>query len=190
MPDKTISRRFRALALLGVLSLAVLAAGCGDSGNDYTSPLAGLRPAARPPILVDIAGDPIAGPPPVKTHFDSHASGADGPFLFHWTFDDGTTSTEQNPVHTFSKPGVYDVVLDVRNLQGKTARRGALVGVWPQAEWASGNNKNAPLIGTKAIKDRQVRQVARSKERRAVIAAKLRAELRAEARAQKPTGPS
>jgi len=190
MRDRTILRRFRVIALLSVLAIPVLASGCGDNGDTYTSPLAGLRPDARPPILVDIGGEPIAGPPPVKTHFDSHASGANGPFLFHWTFDDGTTSTEQNPVHTFSKPGVYDVVLDVRNLEGKTARRGALVGVWPQAEWAAGNDKNAPLIGTKAVKDRQVRQVARSKKRRAEIAAKLRAELRAEARAQKPTGPS
>jgi len=124
----------------------------------------------------------------VKTHFDSHASGADGPFLFHWTFDDGTTSTEQNPVHEFPKPGVYDVVLDVRNLQGKTSRRGALVGVWPQAEWASGTDKNAPLIGTKAVKERQLRQVARSKKRRAALAAKLRTKLRTEA--QKNQGPS
>jgi hypothetical protein len=184
MADKTIFRRLRAAAVLGALAIPVLAAGCGDSGNDYTSPLAGLRPDARPPILVDIGGDPIAGPTPVTTHFTSHASGADGPFLFHWTFDDGTSSTAQNPVHTFPKAGVYDVLLDVRNLQGKTSRRGALVGVWPRSEWASGTNPKAPLIGTHAIRDRQKRQAARSQKRRAAIAAQQRAQLRAEAQKQ------
>jgi hypothetical protein len=188
--NTTFFRRLRVLALLGVFAISILAAGCGDDdGDDYTSPLAGLSANARPDILVDIGGEPIAGPPPVKTRFTSHASGADGPFLFHWSFDDGTTSTEQNPVHTFDKSGVYDVVLVVRNLEGKSSQRGALVGVWPQAEWASGTGKNVPLIGTKAVKERQVRQVARSKKRRAELAARLRAELRAEARAQ-GSGPS
>jgi hypothetical protein len=189
MPDNTNMRRLKALALPAVLAASILLGGCGsDDSNDYTSPLAGLDPKARPEILVDIGGEPIAGPPTVKTHFTSHASGAEGPFLFHWTFDDGTTSTEQNPVHAFSKPGVYDVVLDVRNLEGKTSQRGALVGVWPKDEWESGTDKNAPLIGTAAIKERQLREVARSKKRRADLAAKLRAELRSEA--QKSQGPS
>jgi len=32
-----------------------------------------------------------------------------------WYFGDGTFSTEQNPVHEFEKPGVYDVSLKVTN---------------------------------------------------------------------------
>jgi hypothetical protein len=180
MHDRTTRRRLRALALLGVLALALVAAGCGDDDDDYTSPLAGLRPDARPEILVDIGGEPIAGPTPLKTKFTSHASGADGPFLFHWTFDDGTTSTEQNPVHAFNKAGAYNVVLNVWNAEGKHSRRGALVGVWPPSEWASGTSKDAPLIGTQAIKERQRRQQDRSVARRARLAAQLRAQLQAE----------
>lgn len=30
-----------------------------------------------------------------------------------WGFDDGTTSTEANPVHTYSEPGVYTVLLNI-----------------------------------------------------------------------------
>ena len=32
---------------------------------------------------------------------------------YFWVFDDGTTSTEANPVHTYSDPGIYDVTLTI-----------------------------------------------------------------------------
>lgn len=32
-----------------------------------------------------------------------------------WTFGDGNTSTDQNPIHTYTETGVYDVTLVVRN---------------------------------------------------------------------------
>jgi PKD repeat protein len=32
--------------------------------------------------------------------------------LVEWTFDDRTISDEQNPVHTFRRPGWYAVTLD------------------------------------------------------------------------------
>lgn len=38
-----------------------------------------------------------------------------------WTFGDGTTSTEQNPIHRFNKTGLYNVTLRVRNATGSTA---------------------------------------------------------------------
>jgi len=38
-----------------------------------------------------------------------------------WTFGDGTTSTERNPIHEFTKPGIYYVVyLDVEGPAGKS----------------------------------------------------------------------
>lgn len=39
-----------------------------------------------------------------------------------WNFDDGTTSTEQNPIHMYGKYGVYTVILTVSSPDG-TARR-------------------------------------------------------------------
>jgi len=38
---------------------------------------------------------------------------------WHWDFDDNTTSTEENPTHTFSKPGEYEVRLTAGNPAGK-----------------------------------------------------------------------
>lgn len=34
---------------------------------------------------------------------------------YNWYFDDGITSTEANPVHTFNHPGVYNVILFVES---------------------------------------------------------------------------
>ena len=40
---------------------------------------------------------------------------------FTWNFGDGTTSNEENPVHTFPAPGNYDVTLNASN-QGECTR--------------------------------------------------------------------
>jgi PKD repeat protein len=39
---------------------------------------------------------------------------------WHWDFGDGTTSTEQNPVHQYTKAGKYIVVLDIEGPEGKS----------------------------------------------------------------------
>jgi hypothetical protein len=39
-----------------------------------------------------------------------------------WDFGDGASSTEQNPVHVYAKPGNYVVVLDVEGPEGKARR--------------------------------------------------------------------
>jgi PKD repeat protein len=41
---------------------------------------------------------------------------------WHWDFGDGETSSEQNPVHAYQKPGNYVVVLDVAGPAGKARR--------------------------------------------------------------------
>jgi len=43
-----------------------------------------------------------------------------------WDFDDGTTSTDQNPIHTYAKGGNYIVTLSVEGPKGKAKR----VKVW------------------------------------------------------------
>lgn len=41
------------------------------------------------------------------------------PQLWHWDFGDGTTSTDQNPMHTYLEEGVYTVSLQVTNELGE-----------------------------------------------------------------------
>ena len=39
---------------------------------------------------------------------------------WHWDFDDGSTSDEQNPMHTFDTAGTYEVMLDVLDSDGNS----------------------------------------------------------------------
>lgn len=39
-----------------------------------------------------------------------------------WDFGDDTTSTEQNPIHTYKNPGNFDVVLNIEGPEGKSRR--------------------------------------------------------------------
>lgn len=41
-----------------------------------------------------------------------------GPFRYLWTFGDGTTSTQQNPIHAYASANVYTVTLAVQNSAG------------------------------------------------------------------------
>jgi len=45
--------------------------------------------------------------------FTGSAEGGTSPYTFHWTFGDGTSSDEQNPVHTYTTAGNYTVKLTV-----------------------------------------------------------------------------
>jgi PKD repeat protein len=52
------------------------------------------------------------------------------PFAWSWDFGDGTTSTEQNPTHTYGPYGIYDVTLTVTGTAGsRSVTRRAYVGV-------------------------------------------------------------
>ncbi len=44
------------------------------------------------------------------------------PTIWHWDFGDNTSSTEQNPIHTYKDPGAYIVVLDIEGPAGKSRR--------------------------------------------------------------------
>lgn len=54
-----------------------------------------------------------SGIAPLNTHFTDTSDASPRKWL--WDFGDGTNSTEQNPVHTYKKPGTYTVNLTVVN---------------------------------------------------------------------------
>jgi PKD repeat protein len=54
-----------------------------------------------------IVGEPV--------QFTSTATDA---YYYHWKFGDGSDSREPNPVHSFDKAGIYDVILHVSNKGG------------------------------------------------------------------------
>ncbi|MBV8518842.1 MAG: PKD domain-containing protein [Acidobacteria bacterium] len=89
-----------------------------DAGSDHASD------------VVTVAG----GTPPVAK-FNSQVSGKQVNFIdqstgtptaWHWDFGDNTTSTEENPVHTYASAGNYTVVLTVSNDAGSDHANGVV----------------------------------------------------------------
>jgi PKD repeat protein len=69
----------------------------------------------RPPVAN--AGGPYSGTAGVPLELDGSASAdPDGePLTFSWELGDGASGSGSNLVHTYSNPGLYDVVLSVRD---------------------------------------------------------------------------
>jgi PKD repeat protein len=61
----------------------------------------------------DFDGDELYGCVPHTVHFTDYTIGE--PTSWNWSFGDGSTSTDQNPIHKYTKIGVYTVTLKVKN---------------------------------------------------------------------------
>jgi len=65
-------------------------------------------------LVADFISDaPEAASAPLSVQFTNASAGGFTPLLFEWDFGDGNSSDEENPLHTYENPGVYDVSLAV-----------------------------------------------------------------------------
>jgi PKD repeat protein len=62
-------------------------------------------------LKANFAADPASGKAPLAVRFEDRSVG--GPTAWAWDFGDGTTADVQNPTHTFTTAGSYDVKLTV-----------------------------------------------------------------------------
>jgi PKD repeat protein len=98
------------------------------ASNDATSrywhadvPLAGVSPTVR------FTATPSSGTAPLEVQFTDSSTGS--PTSFAWDFGDGSTSTVQNPSHTYQEPGEYTVTLTVTTANGQSASGNSTVTV-------------------------------------------------------------
>jgi PKD repeat protein len=78
-------------------------------------------PSATPNIARPIAAftvDKNQGQAPLNVRFTNQSNGSIN--SYQWNFGDGSTSTEQNPSHGFSTPGLYNVTLTVSGPGGSS----------------------------------------------------------------------
>ncbi|MBV8545205.1 MAG: PKD domain-containing protein [Acidobacteria bacterium] len=69
-----------------------------------------------------------------KVNFVDKSAG--NPTSWSWTFGDGGTSTEQNPIHTYAEAGPYTVSLTAKNGAGEnTTSKVVTIGAPPQADF-------------------------------------------------------
>lgn len=81
-----------------------------------------------PAVRVD--ADERSGHAPLEVEFSSEGTHhpEDAEIVeYHWDFDDGSTSSEQHPTHTFTQDGVYAVTLTVTDEEGRTGRAGITI---------------------------------------------------------------
>jgi PKD repeat protein len=72
--------------------------------------------------IVEAAGDPTAGKPPLAVQFSATGLDPDGdPLTYAWDFGDGGTSLVQNPSHTYTTAGTYTAKVTVKDPSGATA---------------------------------------------------------------------
>ena len=64
----------------------------------------------------NFSGSPITGCSPVTVRFTDQSTGS--PSFWNWDLGNGTLSTLQNPVATYTTPGNYTITLVVRNANG------------------------------------------------------------------------
>ncbi|HEV2362473.1 MAG TPA: PKD domain-containing protein, partial [Acidimicrobiales bacterium] len=65
------------------------------------------------PLSATAGGTPTTGNAPLTTSFTSSATGGTAPYTYKWTFGDGSTSTSQNPSHTYTKAGNFTATVTV-----------------------------------------------------------------------------
>lgn len=66
--------------------------------------------------VADFNGVPVNGSAPLAVYFTDLSTNT--PASWSWDFGDSGTSTDQNPIHTYTTPGVYTVALTVTNAGG------------------------------------------------------------------------
>jgi len=72
-----------------------------------------------PSLTADFTATRTSGYYPLAVRFEDTSTGL--PTSWSWTFGDGTTSTEQNPTHTYTTAGTYTVNLTIGNATGQSS---------------------------------------------------------------------
>ena len=86
----------------------------GISGN----PRYGVGAYYFPEVVASFTASPTSGGIPLEVNFNNDSTGIITEYS--WDFGDGTTSTEENPVKTYTSAGTYTVTLTVTGLEGIT----------------------------------------------------------------------
>lgn len=88
----------------------------------------GIGPSILVPNVV-ISANPTIGPVPLTVQFISASTDTSGSNItsWNWDFGDGSTSTAQNPSHTYTNSGTFRPVLTAINSAGATVTGGAWI---------------------------------------------------------------
>ena len=99
-----------------------------DDGATDTTPPTIITVKENMPPLANFAFSPTEPAIDQDVRFTDESEDPDGVItLWHWDFGDGTTSTEQNPIHRYEEAGTYTVKLTVTDDGGKTSSEATVI---------------------------------------------------------------
>jgi parallel beta-helix repeat protein len=84
------------------------------AGSNTVTKTEHIKVTAKP--AANFTSSVTSGKAPLNVKFTDTSTGT--PVTWKWTFGDVTSSTQQNPVHKYSKAGTYTVILTVKNAVG------------------------------------------------------------------------
>jgi PKD repeat protein len=114
------------IMLFIVILVLITAAFAGCTSEDD-----GDEVGTEPPVANIISATPEEGKAPLAVYFEGEGIDNDGTIeSYHWDFNDGDTSTDQNPTHTYTEPAYYKVVLTVTDNDGATADDDVYINVY------------------------------------------------------------
>lgn len=103
------------------------------------------------PLTAD-AGGPYSGNAGSAIPFTGSASGGTPPYTsYYWNFGDGSTSSQQNPTHTYSSGGTYNVQLTVQDSTGANASANAIANIVGGGALISINSVNLTVNNTASV---------------------------------------
>jgi|GEM_PF-1273713 len=93
-----------------------------NSCGSYATATGTITVTDCPPVTASFTTNVSSGYAPLSILFTDTSSGTEPVTSWEWNFGDGTVnSTVKNPVHTFSSPGTYPVILTAFNSCGNHA---------------------------------------------------------------------
>ncbi|MCU0631154.1 MAG: PKD domain-containing protein [Methanoregulaceae archaeon] len=81
------------------------------------------------PLQADFTLAPLTNTPPFSVRFTDTSTGS--PTTWTWDFGDGTTSTLQNPTHSYASEGGYRITLTVTKSDGQRSSTFTLIDIYP-----------------------------------------------------------
>lgn len=103
----------------GTYTVGLTVTGPGGSNTHTRSNYINVSGAAKAPVAAFTANK-TSGTAPLAVQFTSTSTGTIG--SYSWKFGDGSTSTAQNPLKTYSAPGTYTVSLTVNGSAGSNTK--------------------------------------------------------------------
>ena len=126
---QTIDRSFSPPGLYSFVLTATDGLGCTDSSSGTIF---------IDSALVPVFSDSVAGC--YEVHFSNQSSTGPGG-IYQWDFGDGNSSTQYEPVHTYSSLGTYQVTLNVFGLCGPVSYGDSLI-LGPACVWPGDANND------------------------------------------------